>query len=172
MSSICPAPRSWSPHTILVQDPDELLVDAVSKSSTFECFQHCKLTATDTCLRYREGMCNCLPGFVQRKYIVDGVEEAEKFVTKEAYTIEEREFSDLQVFTEVIYIYTENAAKPVCVLLFDASYAFDKVAFNVLFNELRDRSMCPRITKLLQYMYTHQSCYVNRGNEHSDSFNV
>ena len=88
--SICPAPRSWSPHTILVQDPDELLVDAVSKSSTNECLQHCKQTATDTCLRYREGMCNCLPGFVQRKYYVNGVEEAENFVTKEAYTIEER----------------------------------------------------------------------------------
>ena len=88
--STCPGPRSWSTHTILVQDPDELLVDAVSKSSTNECLQHCKLTATDTCLRYREGMCNCLPGFVQRKYFVNTVEEAEKFVTKEAYTIEER----------------------------------------------------------------------------------
>ena len=58
------------------------------------------------------------------------------------------------------------------VLLFDASKAFDKVAFNVLFNKLRDRSMCPRITKLLQHMYTNQSCYVKWGNEHSDSFNV
>ena len=87
---ICPGPRSWSPHTILVQDPDELLVDAVSKSSTNECLHHCKQTATDTCLRYREEMCNCLPGFVQRKYYVNGEEEAEKFVTKEAYTTEER----------------------------------------------------------------------------------
>ena len=90
VSSSCPTPRSWSPHTILVQDPDELLVDAVSKSSTNECLQHCKQTATDTCLRYREGMCNCLPGFVQRKYYVNGVEDAENFVIKEAYTIEER----------------------------------------------------------------------------------
>ena len=58
------------------------------------------------------------------------------------------------------------------VLLLDAAKAFDKVAFNVLFNKLRDRSMCPRITKFLHHMYTNQSCYVKWGNEHSDSFNV
>ena len=58
------------------------------------------------------------------------------------------------------------------VLISDASKAFDKVAFNVLFNELRYRSMCLRITKLLHHMYTNQSCYVKWGNEHSDSFNV
>ena len=59
-----------------------------------------------------------------------------------------------------------------CVLLLDASEAFDKVAFNVLFNELRDRSMCSHITKLLHHMYTLLSCYMKWGNEHSDSFNV
>ena len=32
------------------------------------------------------------------------------------------------------------------VLLLDASKAFDRVAFNVLFNELHDRSMCPLST--------------------------
>ena len=42
----------------------------------------------------------------------------------------------------VQYYNTENGAKPVYVLLLDASKAFDKVAFNVLFNELRDRSLC------------------------------
>ena len=44
------------------------------------------------------------------------------------------------------------------VLLFDASRAFDKVAFIVLFNELRDCSMCSRITKLPQRIYTNESC--------------
>ena len=73
---------------------------------------------------------------------------------------------------ETVQYYTENGGKPVYVLLLDASKAFDKVAFNVLFNKLRDRSMCPRITKLLHHMYTNQSCYVKWGNEHSDSFNV
>ena len=62
--------------------------------------------------------------------------------------------------------------KPVYVLLLYVSKALDKVAFNVLFNKLRDRSMCPHITKLLHHMYTVQSCYVKWGNEHSDSFNV
>ena len=42
---------------------------------------------------------------------------------------------------ETVQYYTENGAKPVYVLLLDASKAFDKVAFNVLFNELRDRSL-------------------------------
>ena len=47
-----------------------------------------------------------------------------------------------------------------------------RVMCNVLFNKLRDRSMCPRITKLLHHMYTNQSCFVTWGNEHFDSFNV
>ena len=73
---------------------------------------------------------------------------------------------------KTVQYYTENGGKPVYVLLLDASKAFDKVAVHVLFNKLRDRSMCPRITKLLHHMYTNQSCYVKWGNEHSDSFNV
>ena len=73
---------------------------------------------------------------------------------------------------ETVQYYTENGGKPVYVLLFDASKASDKVAFNVLFNKLRDRSICPRITKLLHHMYTNQSCYVKWGNEYSYSFNV
>ena len=58
------------------------------------------------------------------------------------------------------------------VLLLDASKAFNKVAFNVLFNELRDRSLCPKISKLLYYMYTNQECSARWGSEHSDYFNV
>ena len=73
---------------------------------------------------------------------------------------------------ETVQYYTENGAKPVYVLLLDAFKAFDKVAFNVLFNELRDRSLCPKITKLLYYMYTNQECSVRWGSEHSDYFNV
>ena len=73
---------------------------------------------------------------------------------------------------ETVQYYTENGAKPVYVLLLDASKAFDKVAFNVSFNELRDRSLCPKITKLLYYMYTNQECSIRWGSEHSDFFNV
>ena len=58
------------------------------------------------------------------------------------------------------------------VLPLDASKAFDKVAFNALFNELRDCSLCPKTTKLLYYMYTNQECSVRWGSEHSDHFNV
>ena len=73
---------------------------------------------------------------------------------------------------ETVQYYTENGAKPVYVLLFDTPKAFDKVAFNVSFNELRDRSLCPKITKLLYYMYANQKCSVRSGSEHSDYFNV
>ena len=41
---------------------------------------------------------------------------------------------------ETVQYYTENGARPVYVLLLEASKSFDKVAFNVLFNELRDKS--------------------------------
>ena len=73
---------------------------------------------------------------------------------------------------ETVQYYTEISAKPVHVLLLNASKAFDKVAFNVLFNELGARSLCPTITKLLYYMYTNQECSVRWGSEHSDYFNV
>ena len=73
---------------------------------------------------------------------------------------------------ETVHYYTENGAKSVYVLLVDASKAFDKVAFNVLFNELCDRSLCPKIAKLLYYMYTTNGCSVRWGSEHSDYFNV
>ena len=71
---------------------------------------------------------------------------------------------------ETVQYYTENGATPVYVLLLDASKAFDKVAFNVQFNELRDRAVCPRIIKLLYFMYTNQSCSVKWDNEQSDYF--
>ena len=34
------------------------------------------------------------------------------------------------------------------------------------------RNVCPKIVKLLYYMYTLQKCYVRWDNEHSDSFSV
>ena len=73
---------------------------------------------------------------------------------------------------ETVQYYTENGAKRVYVLLLDASKAFDKVAFNVLFNELRDGAVCPRIIKLLYLMYTNQSCSVKWDNEQSDYFKI
>ena len=37
---------------------------------------------------------------------------------------------------ETVQCYTENGSRPMYVLLLDASKAFDKVAFNMLFKEL------------------------------------
>ena len=42
----------------------------------------------------------------------------------------------------------------------------------VLYNELGNRSMCPRITMVLYYMYTGQVCSVKWDKELSDCFNV
>ena len=76
------------------------------------------------------------------------------------------------MINEIVHYYTENGAKPVYVLLLDASKAFDKVEFNVLFNKLRDRSLSPKSTTVLYYMYTNQECSVRWSSEHSDHFNV
>ena len=54
---------------------------------------------------------------------------------------------------KTVKYYTENGVKPVYVLLLDASSkALKKVAFNILFNEVRHCSLCPKITKLLYYI--------------------
>ena len=71
---------------------------------------------------------------------------------------------------ETVQYYTENGARPVYVLLLDASKGFDKVAFNDLFNELLDRAVCPRIITLLYFMLTNQSCRVKWDNKQSDYF--
>ena len=73
---------------------------------------------------------------------------------------------------ETVQYYTENNAKRVYVLLLGAPKTFDKLAFNVQFNELRDRAVCPRIIKLLYFLYTNQSCSVKWDNKQSDYFNV
>ena len=73
---------------------------------------------------------------------------------------------------ETIQYYCVNGAKPVYLLLLDASKAFDRVSYSMLFNLLLDKSVCPRIVKLLYYMYTNQSCYVTWANHQSNSFSV
>ena len=73
---------------------------------------------------------------------------------------------------ETVQYYLEKGDKSVYVLLLDASKAFDKVSFDVLFNLLLARNVCPRIINVLYYMYTHQTCYVKWNNEYSSSFSV
>ena len=73
---------------------------------------------------------------------------------------------------ETIQYYYSNGAKPVYILLLDASKAFDKVSFYTLFNTLLDNKMYPRTVKLLYYMYTNHSCYVTWSNNRSETFNI
>ena len=62
--------------------------------------------------------------------------------------------------------------KSVCVLLLVASKAFVKVSFEKLFEILLSRNVCPRIIKLLLYMYMNKKCHVKWANELSESFTV
>ena len=57
-------------------------------------------------------------------------------------------------------------------LLLDASKAFDKVLFKMLFELLLKINVCPRIIKLLLYTYVNQKCYVKWANELSELFTV
>ena len=61
---------------------------------------------------------------------------------------------------ETIVYYLEKEDNSVCLLLLDASKAFDKVSFDKFFELLLKRNVCPRIIKLLLYMYVNQKCYV------------
>ena len=73
---------------------------------------------------------------------------------------------------ETIQYSSSNGAKPVYLLLLDASKAFDKVSFYTLFTMLLDKKMCQRTVKLLYYMYTNQSCYVIWSHDRSVTFNI
>ena len=59
-----------------------------------------------------------------------------------------------------------------CLLLLDASKAFDKVSFEMLFELLLKINVCPRTIKLLLYMYVNQKCYIKWANELSEPFTV
>ena len=73
---------------------------------------------------------------------------------------------------ETIQYYLERNAQSVYLVLLDASKAFDRVSYDRLFNVLLERNMCPRIVRLLYYMYTHQQYYVKWNNERSNLFNL
>ena len=71
---------------------------------------------------------------------------------------------------ETVQYYLEMGNHSVCVLLLAASKAFDKVSFEKLFEILLSRNVCPRIVKLLLYMYINKKCHVKWANELSESF--
>ena len=76
------------------------------------------------------------------------------------------------MMVETIQYYLEKGDNSVCLLLLDASKAFDKVSFDMLFELLSKRNVCPRIIKLLLYMYVNRKCYVKWENELSEPFTV
>ena len=59
---------------------------------------------------------------------------------------------------DTIQYYIKNGGQAVYlhVLLLDAFKAFIKVSYEKLFELLLARNVCPKIVKLLYYMYTHQ----------------
>ena len=71
---------------------------------------------------------------------------------------------------ETVQYYLEKGGHSVCVLLLDASKAFDKASFEKLFEILLSRNVCSRIIKLLLYMYMNKKCHVKWVNELSESF--
>ena len=76
---------------------------------------------------------------------------------------------------ETIQYYTEKGGNPVYLLLLDATKAFDKVSYSVLFDVLLDKNVhvCPRIALyLLYHMYSNQQCHVKWGDAASDSFGI
>ena len=73
---------------------------------------------------------------------------------------------------ETIQYYLERNAQSVYLVFLDVSKAFDRDAYDRLFNVLLERNMYPRIVRLLYYMYIHQIYYVKWNNERSNLFNV
>ena len=64
---------------------------------------------------------------------------------------------------ETIQYYTKNDGNPVYLLLLDATKAFDKVSYKVLFDVLLDKKVCPRIVNLLYYSIVTSNVMSNGG---------
>ena len=71
----------------------------------------------------------------------------------------------------VINYYNRNNSNVYCVLL-DASKAFDRIEFCVLFKLLIEKNMCPMIARFLAYLYTNQTSNCKWGNNLSRLFDV
>ena len=72
---------------------------------------------------------------------------------------------------EIISYYNNHKTNVVCTLL-DASKAFDRIEYCILFNKLLNRNICPVIVRLLLYMYLNQSLLVKWNGCFSSRFNV
>ena len=72
---------------------------------------------------------------------------------------------------ETITYYVNNGST-VHILLLDASKAFDRVNYCLLFNKLLDKGMCPLTVRLLLQMYLNQTLHVKWDDIISRQFNV
>ena len=72
---------------------------------------------------------------------------------------------------EVISHYESSGNSVFCIML-DASKAFDRLQFCKLFNELRQKLICPLIIRVLIFMYTNQLLSVKWNDKLSKSFKV
>ena len=72
---------------------------------------------------------------------------------------------------ETISYYVNNGSN-VHVLLLDASKAFDRVNYCMLFQKLIDKGMCPLVVRLLLHMYTNQKLQVSWNDIMSNQFIV
>ena len=68
--------------------------------------------------------------------------------------------------------YYVNNDTTVYTLLLDASKAFDRVNYCMLFNKLIDKGMCPLVIRLLLYIYTNQQLQVSWNDKLSNTFSV
>ena len=68
--------------------------------------------------------------------------------------------------------YFEKKCSLTCVLLIDASKAFDRVRHIDLFNDLSKRNMCALVRRLLMTMYSDQRIQVRWSNVLSELFHM
>ena len=76
------------------------------------------------------------------------------------------------IVNETIQYYIENGGKRIYLSLFDATKAFHKVSYKVLFDIQLENNVCPRIVNLLHYMYYNQLCHVKCRGQTSVSFSM
>ena len=75
------------------------------------------------------------------------------------------------VAREVIQYY-QSKDTDVYVTLLDASKAFDRVEYLALFRTLKQKNVCPVITRFLLGLYTSQKIRVRWGGAHTQSFST
>ena len=75
------------------------------------------------------------------------------------------------VVEETVNYYINNNSD-IHIVMLDASKAFDRVHYVKLFNELRQRALCPILCRYLALQYTLQKCRLKWGTCHSELFSV